>query len=49
MWVADYLTRVQSLVFCGFRNNLNGEFDAEWYLSVLQPNLLWLLSTWGPV
>ena len=27
------------------RNNLNSEFDAEWYLSVLQPNVFWIMRT----
>merc|ERR1712167_198886 len=31
-------TRAQRLMLCGFRNNLNSKFDAEFYISVMMPN-----------
>ena len=46
-WVRDYIIRAQKLVLCGFRNNLNSKFDAEWYISVLQPNLAGVIAQSG--
>jgi hypothetical protein len=43
-WVRDYIIRAQKLTLCGFRNNLNSKFDAEWYISVLQPNMMGVLD-----
>ena len=40
LWARDYLLRAQALVLCAMRNNLDSKYDAEWYLSVLQQNVL---------
>ena len=43
-WARDYLIRAQKLALCGFRNNLNSKLDAEWYISVLQPNMAGVMA-----
>ena len=40
LWTKDYLLRAQALVLCAMRNNLDSKYDAEWYLAVLQENVI---------